>query len=390
MLIHSDMLQKLVDKIISDIGYNINIIDSNGIIIASGSKERIGKFHKAGRQAADNKCRIDIHKADANMYSDVKSGINLPFYYKETLIGVIGITGEPSQIRELANIVKSMIELMYEQELLKQKMYYRQNNKVFFINELINITNREALVSIKSWGAKLGYDMSVRRGMIIIQFLPHKNSEALLSTEDMTQDFIRNLKSIRYHHKNDISTFLSANRIVIVKASYTEDHLIEAAHIQEYIQEITKFIKNTYPLNFIIGVGSYYDDLYQLKESFFEAEFIINKTSSHSDHQVGFISDYLLSYFSSRLPEGIKEHFFEESYNKLKEIPDAIETILSLVRNNMHITHCASELYIHRNTVLFRLNKIKELLHSDPVNNPSDRAFWMLLAEYSLSKNINN
>ncbi len=44
MLIHGDMLQKLVNKIIEDIGYNINIIDTDGIIIASGNPHRIGTF----------------------------------------------------------------------------------------------------------------------------------------------------------------------------------------------------------------------------------------------------------------------------------------------------------------------------------------------------------
>ncbi len=61
MLIHGDMLQKLVNKIIDDIGYNINIIDTNGIIIASGNQQRIGSFHKIGKQASDEERRVDIY-----------------------------------------------------------------------------------------------------------------------------------------------------------------------------------------------------------------------------------------------------------------------------------------------------------------------------------------
>lgn len=155
MLIHGEMLQRLVDKIISDIKCNINIIDTNGIIIASGSSDRIGTFHKVGLQAAQNGCRIDIKKADESLYNGVKSGINLPFYYKKDIIGVIGITGDPKEISVLTNIVKSMIEVMYEQEILKQKMYYRQNSKVFFINELLNMSSSQDLNSVKNWGKNL-------------------------------------------------------------------------------------------------------------------------------------------------------------------------------------------------------------------------------------------
>jgi len=388
MLIHSDMLQNLVDKIISDISYNVNIIDTNGIIIASGEKNRIGNFHKAGLQAATNKCRIDINNADETSYISVKSGINLPFYYNKSLIGVIGITGDPSQISELINIVKSMIELMYEQEMLKQKMYYRQSSKVFFINELLNITNREALASIMNWGSKLGYDMNIRRNVIIVQFISNANHTTFFTTEDMTQDFILNLKKVHLHHKNDISTFLSSSRIIILKSSYEENTTKEKEHLQEYITEISKFISDEYQIEFSIGVGSFYDDLYYLKQSFFEAEYIINRFLHVSTTSIGYIHDYLIGYLSSRIPEDILTHFFEENYEKLKSMPELLETVVVLSKNNLHLSHCANDLFIHRNTVLFRLNKIKRILQLDPMNNQSDRAYWMLFSEFLSTKNI--
>lgn len=387
MLIHGDMLQKLVDKIIEDIGYNINIIDTNGIIIASGSRDRIGKFHKVGLQAAENKCRIDIHEADESHYNHVKSGINLPFYYKDNLIGVIGITGKPSQISELTNIVKSMIELMYEQELLKQKMYYRRSNKVFFINEVLNISNRESLTSIKNWGAKLGYDMSVRRTIVIIQFEAKEDRQAFFSTEDMTHDFMINLKKVKNHHKNDISTFLSSSRIVILKASYEGDDALEKQHLKEYVEAINLFVKDKYPMECRIGAGSFYDDLYDLKESFFEAEYLVNRYIGDTDKNSRFIQDHLIGYFASKLQEGVMEHFFDESYKKVKEFPELLDTIVSLVNNNMHLNMCSQDLFVHRNTVLFRMNKIKEILQIDPVNVGEERAFFSLFAEYILFKN---
>ena len=54
-----------------------------------------------------------------------------PFYYKKEIIGVIGITGLPKEISMLTNIVKSMIEVMYEQEILKQSEYIHD----FLINK---------------------------------------------------------------------------------------------------------------------------------------------------------------------------------------------------------------------------------------------------------------
>ena len=387
MLIHGGMLQKLVDKIISDIKCNINIIDTNGIIVASGSLSRIGTFHKVGLQAAENGCRIDIRKVDESLYNGVKSGINQPFYYKNEIIGVIGITGIPKEISMLTNIVKSMIEVMYEQEILKQKMYYRQNSKVFFIHELINLTSPDDLASVEEWGIKLGYDMSVRRTAILIEFAEKGKKKSAFSNDNVMQDFLENIKKAKGHNKNDISTILSSNKIVVLKASYEKDGLKENNLIHDYINQITHMISNQNNLIYNLSVGSFYDNLFHVKESFAEAEFILSQLDVYKSH-IAYINDYLLGYFSARLPKGMIEHFFEDDYNRIKDYPELSETIIALAKSNMHITLCAKELYVHRNTVLFRMNKLKEILQVDPVNIDVDRSRWILFSEYLKLKTI--
>ena len=389
MLVHGDMLQKLVDKIISDIKCNINIIDTKGIIVASGEPDRIGTFHKVGLQAAENGCRIDIKKADESLYNGVKSGINLPFYYKKDIIGVIGITGNPKDISMLTNIVKSMIEIMYEQEILKQKMYYRQNSKVFFINELINLSSREDVASVEDWGIKLGYDMGVRRSSILIEFNEKGKKKSEFSNDEILQGFLKSIKKLKGHNKNDISTILSTNRIVVLKASYVKDGLKERRLIHDYISHVVKVLDKQTTLKYNISVGSFYDELISVKDSFTEAEFVLLQLQNSRNNNMGFINDYLMGYFSSRLPDGMVEHFFEDDYKRIKDYPDLTETIIALAVSNMHITLCAKELFLHRNTVLFRMNKLKEILQVDPVNIDSDRAYMMLFSEYLKLKTTN-
>lgn len=82
MFLDQKIFQQLAEKIIGDIGYNINIIDTDGIIIASGAKEWIGQYHAIGHKAALEERRIDIHQEEEGLYSGVKFGVNQPFYYK--------------------------------------------------------------------------------------------------------------------------------------------------------------------------------------------------------------------------------------------------------------------------------------------------------------------
>jgi carbohydrate diacid regulator len=386
MLIHGDMLQKLVNKIIEDIGYNINIIDTDGIIIASGNPRRIGTFHKVGKQASDEECRIDIQSIDENHYEGVKAGINQPFYHNNTLIGIIGITGIPSEINELSNIVKSMIELMYEQEVLKQKMYYRQSDKTFFLNELINLTDRESLVTTINWGEKLGYDMTTRRNAIVLEFNDSESNDSSFATQGKIQVIYQHIKSNKRHHKNDISTVVSSNRIVILKASYFLDVDIEAENLREYIFELVRIINVNTEIPYFIACGSFYDDIYHIKSSYYEAEFVLVQMKKSSKNQFGFIQDYLLAYFLSKTSDNVLKHFFEEDYQKLRAINGMTETLVCMYQSNMNMSQCAKDMFLHRNTILFRLNRLKEILHLDPTEQIGDRIYWYLFAEYIISK----
>lgn len=47
--------QEIVDKMMMDIPYNINIMNGKGVIIGSGKKERVGTIHKGSQSTVHRK-----------------------------------------------------------------------------------------------------------------------------------------------------------------------------------------------------------------------------------------------------------------------------------------------------------------------------------------------
>ncbi len=58
-------------------------------------------------------------------------------------------------------------------------------------------------------------------------------------------------------------------------------------------------------------------------------------------------------------------------HNSRKDIH--ITTVEAYYKNSLNVDNTAKALYLHRNTVLFRLNRIKQLIGLDPSNNVYDR-----------------
>jgi len=65
-----------------------------------------------------------------------------------------------------------------------------------------------------------------------------------------------------------------------------------------------------------------------------------------------------------------------------KDKKQIAETVEALSKNNYNVVYSAKALYIHRNTLLFRLNKLKDVLNIDPIASAADREFFNELAYY--------
>lgn len=373
MILHQEMFQSLVDKIIADIGYNINIIDPKGIIIASGSKERIGTFHAIGFEAANKEERVDIVKSDLDKFKGVKEGANQPFYYQGRLVGVIGITGEAKKIDEFVKVVKTMIELMVEQELLKQKMFYRQSNKSYFANLLLNIKTKEDRITLERWASKLGYDISIKRTVLVVMF---KEKYA----DEVHSDIIKCIKSVKGHEKEDFSALIGTNQILILKTNPNNDKM---PYFTEYGKRVVKKIEELTGIKAFVGIGSFYTSIEEQFNGFNEAVFSIQQMIKHKDGtRVGCIQDYLLLYMAGMIPKELFEHFLQEYLDQLKDSEELMETLVALSKNHMNLVDTAKSLYVHRNTVVFRLNKIKELTGLDPTHDHRGRMISHLIATY--------
>lgn len=70
------------------IGKNINIMDSRGVIIGSGDKERIDDVHEGAAIAIKQGTGFEITDEEAKNLHGVRPGINLPIFLMEKSWGL--------------------------------------------------------------------------------------------------------------------------------------------------------------------------------------------------------------------------------------------------------------------------------------------------------------
>ena len=104
--IQGQLAQQIVDTLKTICNHNINFIDVQGRISASTDPARVGSYHDGGREAA-RLGKIVTIEADAPD-RDVRRGINMPIRFHGDTVAVIGITGDPEEVRKYADLAQRL------------------------------------------------------------------------------------------------------------------------------------------------------------------------------------------------------------------------------------------------------------------------------------------
>ena len=109
------LLEELAEDLVSATsglldGRIINIMNPDGIIIASTQPERIGTFHKGARDAAVSGKPVSIRPDQIQEYSGAREGLQHAAAGRRKYHRRGGYLREPSEIRYLAHLVEVYTE----------------------------------------------------------------------------------------------------------------------------------------------------------------------------------------------------------------------------------------------------------------------------------------
>lgn len=110
-----ELAQDIVTRAMAILPYNVNVMDSQGLILASGEPSRIDTRHEGAQLVLSNTRVVAIDDQAAACLKGVQPGINLPLFFDRQLIGVLGITGDPEQVRLYAELLRMTAEMLVAQ-----------------------------------------------------------------------------------------------------------------------------------------------------------------------------------------------------------------------------------------------------------------------------------
>jgi carbohydrate diacid regulator len=319
------LAQEIANKVMMVIPYNVNIMDETGMIIASGDAERIGTFHQGAITAVEQESMISIYDTAESL----KPGVNIPIHFRKKVIGVIGISGEPTIVEPFAELVRITSELLINQEFLFRERRIKEQMKEEFLYQWVFRLDDYDESFINS-GEAIGINLKLKRKAIIVK------------GETIKEPFL---------HDQEFSFKLNKSTLLFIVP--TDSDLLTRL-MPMITQPSTK-----------IGIGDSSNHIAKSVQAAKRAIDIVEKLelpSTCCDYQELKFIDYLTNKDQSF--REISQFFWElEATPKGKEL---IETLLCYIKNSGDMNAISTELHIHRNSLAYRLQRIEILTNKNP------------------------
>ena len=373
--------QSIVEKTKNLLGKNINIMNSLGIIVGSKDKSRIDTFHEGAAEVIKTGKEIEITCEQADKLEGVKPGVNLPIYLNDRIVGVVGITGDPDEVRPYGQLLKISVEAMLKQFFLSEQLRMEQNANELYVHDIINGNFEDTNVFLTK-GEVLGYDMSLPRLALNIKvnnLVIKEKSKGLYDNQELTAQEKREkildcIKKVFDNPQHMISHNGSNYYIVFFAPQKIHVETVKQ-QIKEIADKLSKKLEK-YSVKFCIGVGSYYPGLAGLRKSYKEAVKaiqIVERKSPGQLPQIIFAQDLSLEMMLAAAPDDIVGIFknqvlTKESAEVFLNDKKLLNTLRAFFASNLNISKTAEELNVTRNTVSARLDKIKELTGLTPTD----------------------
>jgi carbohydrate diacid regulator len=198
---------------------------------------------------------------------------------------------------------------------------------------------------------------------------------------------MKNLFSVK---NGDVVTALNRYSVAVVKI--VEDQA-DFESIQQLVSAIDETLQTDLSVHAEIGVGNFKTGLVSICDSFDEAQEAINLgLTQQSNKRVFVFQKLLFERFMKQIPRDIKKQFYEMSYtDTIKKLlnEEMQKTVEKFFENSLNLSEAARNLYIHRNTLIYRLEKIQKITGLD-LRNFEDAVLLKVLIMLGKSLNSSN
>ena len=350
--ISENYLQNILNEMKAVVEQDLIYMNTDGVIIASTDKSRKGQVHRGGKKVT--KTGSDLIIYSDNEYEGAKKGINMPVKLNNIIVGVIGITGNSDEVMKYVKIIKRLTEILIKEGYNKDVEDNEIERDKSIMDALLYSERQIDKRQIVRYESLYGIKNKIPRIVIASTIVGHE-----IKRFHNKDKVLRIFRSVMKDTNCIIS--LSFNNIVtIIDYSSRE-------HCNEMIDRISKAVNKKLNLNMRYAIGDVQTELNALRNSYLKAISALKWSLLISKEKITYYEDFDLEIILNNISPNTVGEYVGKVLNGLKreEYTEYSIIIRLYEKHNGSIKKISEELYIHKNTLQYKINKLYEITGYD-------------------------
>ena len=329
------LFQGVVQQMREGIDRLFGVIDENGDVVACSDAAKIGESRATVRDSLSYSNGDLV--SEGYTYHLIQSGVGDCIAFVE---------GEDAYAANTALVLAAAFSSI-------KNLYDEKHDRSSFIKNIIMDNILASDIYIKS--KELHFDCEGRRVVMLVKFYGH--------TELLPYEMVQGLFPDRAH---DYVISVGENDIVLVK-DVEEDCEIE--ELEKLAAGIVETLNSEFYVKVAVGISTVVDNLRDLARAYKEARVAL-EVGKVFDTEKSIISyeNLGIGRLVYQLPTTLCEIFLQEVFKKgtIESLDrETLMTVHAFFENNLNVSETSRKLFVHRNTLVYRLEKIRKITGLD-------------------------
>ena len=334
----SRIVQNVIIQMKDSVDRTVGVVDDQGFVVASSELAMIGsRLDDFSRSALENGERFAV--TDSRTYCVLS-----PDDVKPDFFAFVDYCDAP------AKTICAMAAVAFNEA---RSNYEEKHNKAAFIKNIIsdNILPGDVYVHAK----ELHFVTDEPRVVLLVR-----------QTDNADVAAVETIQKIFPEKQKDFVLNINETDVVVVKS-------LPSAECPEEVHRIALSVEQALHeelgINCVIGVSTTAHHLRELADRYKESQVAIDVGRVFENEKTIINYENLgLGRIIYQLPTTLCEMFLNEVFKKspIETLDDdTLETINKFFENNLNVSETSRKLYVHRNTLVYRLEKIKKITGLD-------------------------
>lgn len=354
-----EITRQSAQAIVNDIGgivrQRINMMNREGVIIASTDAARIGTPHEGAREIIDKKLPELYITPECATYT-TRVGLNLPIIYLGEIVGVIGITGDYDEVKDYGQIVKKMVEILIRENVGQNER--RLNLRVLsrFLEDWVMGDGLLQPQALAERGYKLGIDISLPRRVMVVSAGELEQYMATPDGQKLIEKIENEIAMIVEQTAGNLILRNTGRQILLLR--FCDDK-----QVLELAEGLKKLVWEKYQVHMAIGIDGRTEDIHtaygQANKAWRGARRMPEGILSYSQ--------VTLELFAEDISKQVKIEYLHKVFRtcSYEELCRWIGLLEAYFNAEGSLKAAAEALYIHKNTLTYKLKKLAELTGYD-------------------------